>query len=124
MTAGDVILILQPNINKGEPVEEMRKTVLIASLLFILFSPLLSGVAFSEDDWHKEFEYICSRVEVGESLKLEELRALSERADALLKRLEDIQERSKKVYIFRLKKCKAFFEYLIELKTSPDRPSP
>jgi len=104
---------------------EGRKRILLIALLCILLNPLLLyTISLGEDDWHKEFEYICSRVEVGESLKLEELRQLSDRADALLKRLQDLKERSKKVYIFRLKKCKAFFEYLIELKTSTGTTPP
>jgi len=62
-------------------------------------------------------------VEKADSLSMEELGLLIKRSDALLKILETINEPSRKVYIFRLKKCKAFFEYLIELKSAPSDDS-
>jgi len=88
-------------------------------MVLSLFS--IKGISHARD-WHEEFEYICSKVETGDTLNREELKTLIERAGSLLKTIETIDEPSKKVYIFRLKKCKEFFEYLIELKKS--QPSP
>ena len=104
------------------------RSMLKISFIFLtaVLTLILSESPSNAKDWHEEFKYICSKVEMGDSLSLEELQSLIERSEALLKSLETVNEPSKKVYIFRLKKCKAFFEYLIELKKSSDvdKPAP
>ncbi len=93
--------------------------LLIFGLTFIINDPPYAK------DWHEEFEHICSKVQTDDALSIEELKSLIERSEALLKIIENLDEPSKKMYIFRLKKCKAFFEYLIELKKSTtDNPAP
>lgn len=69
-------------------------------------------------EWKKEFDEICAKVQVGNDLKKEELEALIKRADTLIEDIEKLNIPSKKVYLFRLKKCKRFFQYIIELKES------
>jgi hypothetical protein len=124
MIAGGATLILKLNTNyRGNTMRSIIKKFLILSLI-TLFTFVFHESPFAKD-WHEEFEYICSKVEMGDSLSIEDLKSLIERADALLKTLENVNEPSKKIYIFRLKKCKAFFEYLIELKGSNSgNPSP
>jgi hypothetical protein len=91
----------------------MRKlTILLVCLAFIF----LLAPAASADDWRAEFDEICSKVELAESLSLEELNALVERADELLPKIQSSDNPQKKVYIFRLKKCRNFLNYIIELK--------
>lgn len=92
----------------------------LANVTFHLFFPL--STADAQDNWLEEFEEICSMVIASHSLSLDELQSLIERSDALLTRIEDSDEPSKKVYIFRLKKCRSFFQYIIELKKR-DNPS-
>ena len=90
---------------------------LLLTLLFVL--PIRSySIA---GDWHNEFEDICSKVQDGESLSIDELTDLAERAEKLIRVIKNLDEPSGKVYIFRLKKCKAFFEYMIELKKAAQK---
>lgn len=69
-------------------------------------------------DWLEEFEDVCSKVRIGDSLELQDLKSLIERVDKLIPLIQASDHKSKKVYIFRLKKCRSFFEYIIELKKS------
>jgi hypothetical protein len=68
------------------------------------------------EDWRTEFDEICSKVQEGNSLDEEELRALIRRADVLMERIRNLDIEPKNVYLFRLKKCRAFFQYIIEPK--------
>jgi len=93
-----------------------QRIFFILSLIAITLLPAGESLP-QEKDWHEEFKYLCSMVDRADSLNMEELNSLIARSDALLKTLETINEPSKKVYIFRLKKCRAFFQYVIELKS-------
>lgn len=66
--------------------------------------------------WHEEFEEICSKVQMGDSLSREELRVLVERADKLVPLIKESTDPKKKVYIFRLKKCRSFFDFTLQMK--------
>lgn len=96
-------------MNKATMFSQWIITLLI---VFLFAPPVISG------DWHDEFEELCSKVQTAESLTLEEINSLIERVDTLLPKIEASDDPKKKVYIFRLKKCRAFFEYIIELKKS------
>ncbi|RMG03440.1 MAG: hypothetical protein D6726_05625 [Nitrospirae bacterium] len=93
--------------------------VLVLTLAFLLVGTIYA--ASNEDNrppWKKEFDEICAKVQVGNDLKKEELEELVKRADTLMEDIKKLDIPSKKVYIFRLKKCKKFFQYIIELKES------
>lgn len=98
--------------------------LLKTSISVLIISFIINGLSYAQD-WHEEFDSICSKVETGDTLSVEEIRSLIERSEVLLKKIETIDDPSKKVYIFRLKKCKEFFEYLVELKKSTsDKSAP
>jgi len=100
----------------------MRTTMLavVLSLGIMFFILPVVHVASSEGmDWHKEFEEICSMVQAGDALTVDELKDLIERTDKLMEEIEKLDIPSKKVYLFRLKKCRKFFNYILELKESP-----
>lgn len=87
-----------------------------AAVAVTLVSPLAYSLAESSGEWLEEFEEICSKTLEGDNLSMEELQSLIERTDKLISRIQASDNARKKVYIFRLEKCKSFFEYIIELK--------
>lgn len=76
-----------------------------------------AALAAEGGDWKDEFEEICAVVKAADSLPAEELQGLIARSDDLLPRIEASDDPAKKVYIFRLKKCRAFFEYILALRS-------
>jgi ribosome-binding protein aMBF1 (putative translation factor) len=68
--------------------------------------------------WKDEFDEICAKVNIAHTLSEKQLTELINRADTLIKKLEKMDMKSKRLYIFRLEKCKKFFQYNLELKRS------
>ena len=68
----------------------------------------------------KQFEKICGQTEIASSLSPEQLRELIIVSDQLLERLSSVTDPWAKVYIFRLKKCRDFFRFMLQSK-EPDR---
>jgi hypothetical protein len=89
--------------------------ILYRAIVGLLFVCLL-GVPGAAGDWHAEFDELCSKVEVLDDMGIEEIEALVQRADKLLPLIEASDDTKKKVYIFRLKKCRAMFDYTMRLK--------
>lgn len=65
--------------------------------------------------WKGEFERICSQTKVATSLEPEELQLLISDSEKLLGELKESEDPGAKIYVFRLEKCKVFFEYAYEL---------
>ncbi len=94
----------------------------VFTTIFVLFFVLTGPMLFAEQkSWKDRFDDICSRVQIAESLSKAELRDLIKRSDELIKELEKLNLPVKKVYIFRLKKCRSFFEYVIQLREREDK---
>lgn len=91
-----------------------QRTFFCACAVCILFMSFPGTVC--AEDWRTEFDEICSKVQEGNSLDEEELRALIRRADGLMERIRNLDVEPKNVYLFRLKKCRSFFQYIIEPK--------
>ena len=70
----------------------------------------------SNEAWQKEFDDICSKTQDAMTFSVDELKALVKRCDALVPRLEKLDETRKKVYLRRLKQCRGLFEYVLESK--------
>ncbi len=68
--------------------------------------------------WRDEFARICSRTEDAAWLPQQEIEELIRKSEALLERIEELGIPEAKIYGFRLGKCKAFFEYALELEES------
>lgn len=93
----------------------MRFTFLFLSVVMIfIFIPF--AVSFAEDAWIAEFEDICGRTDMADALTVEALQALIERCDRLKPVIENSDNAQKKVYLFRLDKCKRLFAYTIEVR--------
>lgn len=64
--------------------------------------------------WKEEFERICAQTEIATSLSAEQLYQLIKDSDVLLEKLHGVEDPWAKVYIFRLKNCKRFFNFALE----------
>lgn len=71
-------------------------------------------VSNQDGPWKTEFERICAQTEIATSLSEEQLEKLINDADALLDRLREVEDPWAKVYIFRLEKCRDFFEFALQ----------
>ena len=86
-----------------------------AVVILVMLSLMIPSVALTSD-WKDEFEYICSRTGDADSYSIEELQALIDRSDKLLKKIKASDNKRKKIFIMRLKKCRNFFAFTIEVK--------
>lgn len=84
-------------------------------LILVMLTLIIPSVALSAD-WEDEFEDICSKAGDADSYSIEELQALIDRSDKLLKKIKASDNRRKKIFIMRLKKCRNFFAFTIEVK--------
>jgi hypothetical protein len=99
-------------------VKKLKPFVLLSLVLLCTLGRFDS--AASDEGWRKEFERICTKVEVAGELKPEEIIKLIADADALLAIFESgmADNRSMKVYSFRLKKCRDFYKYIYKVNKS------
>jgi hypothetical protein len=72
--------------------------------------------------WKAEFERLCAQTEVATTLPTEQLQQLIRDCDRLLERLADLTGPEVRVGVFRLKKCRAFFEYALQLRDEGSSP--
>ena len=61
-----------------------------------------------------EFERLCGQTEIASSLTPGQLRELVIASDQLLEQLSSVADPWAKIYIFRLKKCRDFFSFMLE----------
>lgn len=91
-----------------------RRTYGIVLFLFLLmsyYSPLASA-----QSWIEDFDRICSQAEDADSLPTAKLKELVMESDKLLEAIEASNDPRKKVYIFRLRKCRNLFVYVMDLR--------
>jgi hypothetical protein len=86
-----------------------------AAILVIVCGTLVPVFAADVPEWLDEFEDICVQTMDSQSLSVEELQALVERCEKLIPVIEQSTYVKKKVYLFRIKKCKELFQYMIEV---------
>jgi len=94
-------------------------TGLFLLLLLAYFSPSVSA-----QSWIADFDAICAQAESAESLPTPKLKELIAESDKLLGVIEAGNDPKKKVYIFRLKKCRSLFAYIIDLRETKSVPEP
>lgn len=85
-------------------------------LLIVTIFALLVAVPAIADEWKKDFERICSQTQVAGDMAYEELEGMVEECGSLLNTITALENPRNKVYIFRLKKCRNFYQYTIDLK--------
>jgi len=74
------------------------------------------GTAYSQEDWRKEFDEICSKTENSMAFSVEELRRLVDRCDALKSRIETLDEPERKITLRRLQMCRDLYAFVFEMK--------
>lgn len=96
----------------------MKSNMLNKALIRLMLALLLCSaavLAHAEDAWLPEFEDICSKTDDSSVMTKEELKAMVERCDKLRPVIEKSENPQKKVYLFRLDKCKNLFAYVLEV---------
>jgi len=96
----------------------------IGTSLFLLFLLAYFPPSVSAQSWIADFDGICAQAEFAESLPTAKLKELIAESDKLLGVIEASNDPRKKVYIFRLKKCRSLFEYIMDLRETKDTPAP
>jgi hypothetical protein len=102
-------------MSSQDEVSKMKKRntgfVLFLLLLMFYFSPQASA-----QPWIEDFDKICSQAEDADSLPTAKLKELVMESDKLLGVIEAGNDPRKKVYIFRLRKCRNLFVYVMDLR--------
>lgn len=90
-----------------------RLTVfVICSLALLLFS-----VPASSNDWVEEIEALCLEARDEETLKKDEdVSSLFEKFDNLIEAVRESGDPKRKVYLFKLKKCRKLLDFMVELR--------
>ena len=93
-------------------IRKIKLAQIIVSCLIVLFTfSMVYGESLQE-----EFDRLCIHTQDAESLSLEKLHELVAECDQLQKKIEESNDEKKKLLLFRLKKCRDFLAYMIELK--------
>ncbi|MBU0485898.1 MAG: hypothetical protein KKB30_15450 [Proteobacteria bacterium] len=88
-------------------------TRIILSVIFVFVSCVSS---FGAEEWRSDFDRLCGYIMEIEKYTPEKLRSFVDESDKLLKIMSESKETDLKVYIFRLKKCRNFFDYMATVK--------
>ncbi len=94
------------------------KILLLCWFLTAILAPLRDycGTAYSQEDWRKEFDEICSKTDDAMAFSVEELRSLVDRCDALKSRIEMLDEPERKITLRRLQMCRDLYAFVFETK--------
>jgi hypothetical protein len=93
----------------------MNKRSACIVLLLLMFMPYFSSFAAAQA-WIEDFDKICAQADIADTLPTETLQELAVESDRLLAVIEASDDPRKKVYIFRLKKCRNLFAYIMDLR--------
>jgi hypothetical protein len=101
----------------------MKKRCGCTIFLLLMFIPYFSSYAAAQS-WVEDFDKICAQAEVADSLPTATLKELALESDKLLLEIETSNDPRKKVFTFRLKKCRNLFVYIMDLREAKQRPAP
>lgn len=92
----------------------------ILFILIFLFTTSLYAVltraSFAEEEpWKNEFNTLCGDTQKAVNLGQDDLKMLITRCEKLYSDLEASEAPQKKAFIYRIEKCKNFYQFLIEL---------
>lgn len=87
---------------------------LAVMVLLATWGTMAAAVAMATGEWKVEFERICGQSNMAADLSAEQLERLIKDSDTLLLQLEKIKPEEAKVVIFRLKKSRDFFQYILQ----------
>lgn len=95
------------------------KSMTRAALFFMVMVSLFvfsSTCAVAAVSWQEDFDRLCGYTSQTEEMSVEKLKGLVEECDKLLEVIKKSNSPQKKIYVFRLTKCRNFFEYMADLK--------
>ena len=84
----------------------------------VLVGLLLTASLVQAEPWKEDFDRLCGQTAVAEELTVPELDSLTADCDRVMRDIEKSDSVEKKVYLFRLKKCRNLYSYLAEVKKS------
>jgi hypothetical protein len=88
---------------------------------FIILALLLSSaIPSAAEQWQEDFEKLCAYVDNAETFTTEELKGFIADCDELIKKIEVMDTPKKKLYLFRLKKCRNFYKFTLDVKESKE----
>ena len=90
--------------------------IFFALTVFLL---LLGGAVFGTDaaageSWRETFDRLCGVTDQATNFSDEELKALIADCDALIRELKTLDVPKKKLYLFRIKKCRNLFQFVLD----------
>lgn len=95
------------------------KNPLLLITIFIcvisLYVSLKSSSYANQELWREEFNELCGDTQKAAAYGRDDLNKLVVRCDKLSSELEVSDSTQKKAYIYRLEKCRNFYQFLIEL---------
>ena len=92
-----------------------RKWLLCMVLLFFVI--VSAGAMVSADEtWKEAFDRICGQTADASSLSPGTLSGLVKESRELEEKIRKLDIPSRKVYLFRLEKCRKFFQYILDTK--------
>lgn len=83
-----------------------------------------TSVAVHAGALKEDFDKLCVNTQDAEGLSLEKLQELVTECDQLKNRIEQSNDRQKKLLLFRLNKCRNFLAYIIEHKQGSNTGNP
>lgn len=91
-----------------------------------VFAVLLGGgcLAFAqaEESWRDEFERICGKTGEAGQMGEAELTKLISESERLREKIESGNDPDRKVYLFRVRKCRDFFVFMKDTVATAQRP--
>ncbi len=65
-----------------------------------------------KDTWQRELDELCGNPQAAMTLSDEEVTTLVERCDRTIAEITETDNPRKKLYLFRLNKCRDFYQYI------------
>ena len=75
----------------------------------------ITSLSFAnEESWMDEYNSICGDTQKAIKMHSEELNILIDKCDKLLNKIKGSDNPRKKIFIFRIEKCKNFYQYIAD----------
>jgi hypothetical protein len=101
--------------------QSLVKSFITVALAGALTLGLSLVAAAADATWKELFEDVCGKVMGAESMSEQELTSMVEKADKAAPMIQASDDPGKKVYLMRLKKCRAVYDFILEAKKTPSK---
>lgn len=82
--------------------------------VFVLFCVV--PTALCAEPWKDEFDRLCGVTDQATTFSEDELKGLIQDCDRLMEKLKGMEVPKKKLYLFRIKKCRNLFTFILDTK--------